>query len=112
MSQVCRKFGVELSTRIKFRPSKVRQDINWGKFSMTVLQKAAVAAATALISLASTVASANGGRHHHWYPWFGHHVDKLPTFLAEVPEAPAIDTFSPGNLWVGNGIPATNMILR
>jgi hypothetical protein len=55
---------------------------------------------------------ANWNHHRHWHPWFGKVVEKLPTYLMEDPAANAQDTFSPGNLWVGSGIPATNMILR
>jgi len=69
--------------------------------------------AATLVAVSSSAAMANGWNHHrHWYPWFGNVADRLPTFLTEVPDNTAIDTFSPGNLWVGSGIPATNMILR
>lgn len=80
---------------------------------MHSLKRNALFLGATLVVLSSTTAMANGGNHHrHWQPWFGKLVDKLPTYIQTEPDATAQDTESAGNLWVGNGIPATNMMLR
>lgn len=65
------------------------------------------------VALLATSASATGWNHHQlrWHSWHGRTFDKLPTYLMAEPDATAQDGAS-GDLWVGSGIPATNMILR
>jgi hypothetical protein len=82
-------------------------------------KKTSVIAGTAiLVALSSTAFTSTADakkKHwwgHHWRPWFGHNVNRLPTFIQTAPDETAQDSEAPGNLWVGSGIPATNMILR
>lgn len=83
----------------------------------------ALVALGSAFALAAGSAEAGGGHgyghsygpgHHnkHWRPWFSRDVEKLPTFIQEEVDETAQDDTSPGNLWVGSGIPATNFIIR
>jgi hypothetical protein len=49
-------------------------------------------------------ASSDGG--------FGNHGNDLPLYLTRTLDAAAQDSGSPGNMWVGSGIPATNFLVQ
>jgi hypothetical protein len=70
---------------------------------------AIVLGTAAVFTLNAPDAQAGRNKHHHGHSY---HSDKVPTYLVNNLDETAQDPGSPGNMWVGSGIPATNFILR